>query len=156
MAIAPSSPINKHLPAPLRIGEPFIDKEHDELVAQLDRLLSHPDALPHSETFSEILSQLGCQIGEHFTHEEVFFSAIGMPENEILHHVQTHTEILDQYTQLLFDLMNGKVPARTDVLRLIEDWIVGHVVRFDLNIKNYLAKTDPLTSAAIDHVTLPH
>jgi hemerythrin-like metal-binding protein len=141
MAINPPSPSNTHLLPSLLIGVPFIDKEHDELVAQLDCLLSHPDALQDADRFSEVLSQLGSQIYAHFTHEEAFLKFLDMPEDEIASHVQTHTEILDQYTRLNFDLMNGTVPGRADVLRMIKDWIIGHVVRFDLNIKNYLPTT---------------
>ena len=133
---------NTHLLPSLLIGVPFIDKEHDELVAQLDSLLSHPEALPDTEKFSEILSQLGGQINAHFNHEEDFFKSLGMPEKEVEGHVQTHTDILNQYTQLVLDLMHGKAPGRTDVLLMIKDWIIGHVVRFDLNIKNYIPKSD--------------
>jgi len=146
------SPINTHLLPSLLIGVPFIDKEHDELVAQLDSLLNHPDALPDTEKFSEILSQLGGQIDAHFTHEENFFKSLGMPEKEVAGHVQTHTEILNQYTQLVLDLMHGKVPGRAEVLLMIKDWIIGHVVRCDLNIKNYLPETDGLTAEEIKRI----
>lgn len=54
MAIKPPSPSNTHLLPSLLIGVPFIDKEHDELVAQLDCLLSHPDALQDADRFSEV------------------------------------------------------------------------------------------------------
>ena len=42
-----------HLLPSLLIGVPAIDKEHDELVAQLNALANHPEALPDNDFFSE-------------------------------------------------------------------------------------------------------
>ncbi len=57
-------------------------------------------------------------------------------------HIQAHTEIIEQYSLLNLALMQGKGFGRTEVLIMIKDWIIGHVVCFDLNIKNYLPKND--------------
>ena len=122
----------------LVIGVPSIDKEHDELFSQLDSLVGHPDALSDSARFSEVLSQLGGQIYRHFTSEERIFKSFGMPEDIVQSHVDAHTGILYQYTQLNIDLMKGKRLDQIDVLRMIKDWIVGHVAHHDLIIKDYL------------------
>jgi hypothetical protein len=36
--------------------------------------------------------------------------------------------------------MPGKAFSRTEVLLMIKDWIVRHVISFDLNITRYLPK----------------
>lgn len=122
----------------LLIGVPVIDDEHRELARQLDELVGNPQDLPDSANFLETLSQLGGQINAHFNNEERFFKSLGMPEALVSSHVQAHTDILVQYTQLNIDLMQGKAPNRTDVLRLIKDWIIGHIARHDLIIRDYL------------------
>ena len=137
----PPLPMCNHLLPSLLIGVPFIDQEHDDLVAQFVILLNNPDAFPDTECFSAVLSQLGRQIIIHFTNEEIFFESLGMPENEVLNHVKAHILILDQYSRLNLDLMQGKTLSRTDVLLMIKDWIVGHAISFDLDIKKYLPKT---------------
>ena len=98
-----------------------------------------------TESCSEILSQLGGQINAHFTNEETIFKSFGMPVDEIASHVQAHTDILDQYTRLNFDLMQGKAFTRSDVLLMIKGWIIEHVICFDLNIKKYLPKINVQT-----------
>lgn len=120
----------------------MIDKEHDDLIRQLNSLLNHPDAQPGDEKFSETLSQLGGQIFVHFNHEEKLLKSLGMPENEIASHIQAHTNILDQYAQLNYDILLGKFINTADALLMLEDWIVGHVVSFDLNIKKYLLQSN--------------
>ena len=122
----------------LLTGVPSIDAEHAELIAQLDSLDANIQVRLDSATFSETLSQLGSQITAHFNNEESIFKSFGMPEEVVASHVQAHTEILEQYTQLNMDLMQDKVLSRSVVLRMIKDWIIGHVVRHDLIIKDYL------------------
>lgn len=147
-----SAPIYPHLIPSLLIGVPSIDKEHDELVAQLAILMDNPDALPETECFSVVLSQLEGQINAHFTNEEEFFKSLGMPENEISNHVKAHTIILEQYSRLNLDLMQGKAFSRTKVLLMIKDWIIGHVVCFDLNLKKYLPKTKGSASKGTNRI----
>jgi hemerythrin-like metal-binding protein len=130
--------IHTNLPLSLLVGVPSIDKEHDVLVGQLEKLVGNPDTDTDAEIFSETLSQLGSQLNEHFTHEEQIFKSLGMPESLVFSHVQAHTKILDQYANLLFDLTKGKVRNRAEVLLMIKEWIVGHVVCHDLVIKKYL------------------
>ena len=104
----------------LFIGVPSIDKEHHELVSQLDALVSDPDAMLDTEGFSVILCQLGVQINTDFNNEERIFKSFGMPANEMASHVRAHTDILDQYTRLNLDLIQGKAFSRSDVLLMIK------------------------------------
>ena len=122
----------------LSVGVPSIDKEHQELVRQLDRLLNNPDARPGSDGFSKALSQMGGLIKAHFSNEESLFKSIGMPAADVDSHVQEHSRILEQYTQLNLDLMHGKIPDHGEMLRMINDWIIVHVAHHDLKIQKYL------------------
>ena len=122
----------------LVLGVPAIDDEHGELARQLDELSAHPQDCPDSENFLETLSRLGGQINKHFDNEERFFSALGMPEALVSSHIQAHTDILVQYTQLNIDIMEKRTPDRTVVLTLAKNWIIEHIVRHDLMIRDYL------------------
>ncbi len=132
--------MQQYLDSSLLIGVPSIDQEHHDLVTQLESLITTTDAHPNSEHFSEIFSRLGQQITDHFVHEEEIFRALDMPADEVQDHVQTHTEILNQYVRLNIDLMEGQPLARSDVLRMIKRWIVDHVLQHDIRIRNYLPK----------------
>ena len=122
----------------LLIGVPSIDKEHYELVLQLDRLISHPESCPGTESFSEALSQVGGQFKAHFINEEGILKSIGMPEIDVANHVQAHSLILGQYAQLNLDQMQGKVVSRYEALQMIKGWIISHVVHHDLKIREFI------------------
>ena len=124
------------------IGAPSIDKEHQELIAKLDAVLNSRSAQPDSEEFSEYLGQLGQLLAVHFTNEEKFIVTTGMPADEISQHIHVHGEILEQYAQLNYDLMQGKVRDKVSVLVMVKDWVVTHVIRYDLKIRDYLPGTN--------------
>lgn len=120
------------------IGVQSIDKEHFALLTQLNRLIENPLAEPTSESFAEVLSQLGPQICAHFDSEERVIRSCGMPADEVAEHVEAHTEILEQYAQMNCDLMEGKTLARSEALREVKGWIIDHLRRYDSRIKLYL------------------
>lgn len=126
----------------LLIGDPATDKEHIELVTQLDALIDNPDAHPRSEPFSEILSRLGTQISVHFDNEERLMNALGMPDDDLSRHVHAHSTILDEYSRLNFDLMEGKAFSQPAILALLKNWIIGHIVSHDLRIRDFLPNTN--------------
>lgn len=132
-------------PLSLLIGVTAIDAEHRELISTLTVLRANPNASPGSEAFSEILDQLGCQIMTHFQNEERFFrqSSFGMPADEIRRHEQAHQAIVEQYAALCINLMQRKTLDRSETLQMIEDWIVGHVINYDLRLQDYLKGQPP-------------
>ena len=118
-------------------GVPSIDEEHAQLFAQFEALSTAVEASLDSAIFSEILSQLGSQINTHFHNEERLFKSFAMPEGVVSGHIQDHVAIPEQYAQLNIDLMHGKRLDHSVVLQMIKGWIIGHVVRHDLLIKDY-------------------
>lgn len=97
-----------------------------------------PHADSDSVTFSDVLTQLGSQIAAHFDREEQFLFSCVMPSSEVAEHVAAHNAILEQYTLLNVALMQGQSFTKSEVLHSIKGWLVGHLVRYDLNIRNYL------------------
>lgn len=127
----------------LLIGVPVIDEEHYDLFARLAALDGNIEATPCSAAFSEILSRLGQQIGAHFDSEEKVFRSLDLPADDVLSHIQAHTAILDQYTQLNLDLMAGQALVRSEVLAMIRRWIVDHLMDHDIKIRNFLVPCRP-------------
>jgi hemerythrin len=125
------------VPSPVS-GLPSFDKTLDDLVTRLDSMAGASGLNADAERFSEILSQVGIQLGRLFAHEERVFGSLSMPESLALSHVKAHSEILDQYIGLNFDLMAGKSHNRLLVLQMIKGWIIRHAVSHDTYIKAYL------------------
>lgn len=106
-------------------------------MAHLDRLHADADANPGTDAFSEVLGRLGRQINAHFDSEEAILRDCGMPPQTVLDHIRAHTEILDQYTRLNLELMNGKAVSRDEALLMVREWIVEHVLNHDMKIAEY-------------------
>lgn len=98
----------------------------------------NPDVRPGSEAFTELLSRLGRQINAHFDSEEKILRTCGMPADVVLEHFRAHTEILDEYARLNFDMMQGDELSREAALALIRNWIVEHVLSHDVKIVDFL------------------
>jgi hemerythrin-like metal-binding protein len=120
------------------IGVHSIDREHSALLTQLNRLIENPLAEPASESFADVLSNLGPQISAHFDNEEGVLKSCGMPASEVAEHVEAHTDILEQYAQMNCDLMDGKSLTRPQALLQVKGWIIDHLRRYDSRIKQYL------------------
>lgn len=126
-----------HLPPSLLIGVPSIDSEHETLVELLDRLIKSPHVLPGTETFSEILSQLGGQLMEHFNSEERYIRSCGLPQEEVMAHIEAHDLIVEQYTQLNLKMMADLSHTLSDAAQLIKRWIIEHLLEHDMKIRQY-------------------
>lgn len=123
---------------PMLIGVPSIDREHYALITQINRLIENPLTEPASETFADVLSQIGPQIRFHFDSEEGLLKSCGMPADEVAEHVEAHTEILEQYALMNCDLMEGKPLTRSQALLQVKGWIIDHLRRYDSRIRQYL------------------
>lgn len=117
-------------------GDPVMDKQPHKLVVLLGELIGNPRVHPDAEFFSEILSRLGPLLVKHFTDEELIFIGSGWTGDEIAGHVEAHSVILDQCTQLSFDLMQGVFINRLDALRSVRRWIFEHIVTYDMKFKS--------------------
>ena len=138
-------PLHINLEPSLLIGEPTIDQEHYDLAVLLNGLARHADFHSRLDTFSEIMSELGIKLISHFANEERIFQSFAMPESLIQSHLQAHTEIIERFTALNLDLMDGTVINRSEILLEVGNWIFGHFTRHDHEIRNYIPavnKTD--------------
>ncbi len=123
----------------LQIGLPEVDRQHAALIREFNRLVEDAQASPSNERFTEVLSRLGCQIGDHFRFEEGLFAGLGMGRDEIDAHVAAHLEIVSQYVELNLELMTHlRSHTRAEVLGQVQHWIADHIVSHDLKMRDYL------------------
>ncbi len=129
------------LPQQLLIGIPSIDEEHQSLLAQLNELFQSPNDNPQSAQFSEDLSRLSSNLIDHFTNEERVMRSVGIPPDKLARHMDAHSAIIEQITQLSFDLMKRRRVDRVEVVARMKDWILGHLTEHDLDLRNYLPRS---------------
>jgi len=130
-----TQPLNLGL---LRIGIPQIDEEHRELTDQFERLIAHPDANYGSETFVTIVTHIAASLRAHFSHEEGIMRSLPMPDEELSRHIKEHEAILAECFQLQEAMMSDVPMSQSNVLLMIERWLVGHVRTTDVRIRAYL------------------
>ena len=128
-------------PLALRIGNAIIDDEHAALFRSLEKLLAIARSQPieASEEFSEVFSQIGRQLSQHFCHEEAMFKSSGMPEEDVADHVRAHSQIMEQFSKLNFDLMQGTKIENAGFALMVQQWIVNHLVHYDLKLRPFIA-----------------
>lgn len=148
-AVAPCDCMNPHtgggprqvtLDQSLRIGLPEIDRQHSELIDELNRLITDASGPFSTETLVDVLSTLGRDLAEHFRFEESLFGGLGMQLDEVDAHVAAHEEILSQYVDLNLDLMNKlRLLTRAEILAMVRRWVTGHILSYDLRMRELLA-----------------
>lgn len=126
-------------PVDFTIGIPSVDREHDELMTEIGRLLGPPVVGLDSEHFSEIISRIGQQLAEHFRNEEAIIDSCGLSADDALAHHRAHRDILEQYIELQLDLMARAPLDHHAVFAMIKDWIVEHLVMHDTKLRPYAA-----------------
>jgi len=72
----------------------------------------------------------------NITEEEQLFKSSGRTGDEIAGHVEAHSLILDQCTQLSFDVMQSVLINRLDALLSVRRWVFEHIVTYDLKFNS--------------------
>lgn len=122
----------------LHLGIPAIDEEHRRLFSLLHQLVVDPVRETTSEHFSEIITRINSELANHFRSEETYLKSCGMPEAAVSAHIEAHTQILHQLTDIHLSMTLGLPPDYESTIRQVGDWIVKHVKAFDLQLRNYL------------------
>lgn len=125
------------LPQHLQIGIPSVDEEHQALLDHLNALLGSPGETLEVSEFGESLSRLNSQLIDHFTSEEKLMRSIGVAGSALARHVDAHSQVIEQITQLSFDLMKRRRISREQVLTRVRGWIVDHLSEHDLELRQY-------------------
>jgi hemerythrin-like metal-binding protein len=123
------------------VGEPAIDIEHHALHAFLIRwirILEETESLPESNDFIDAVIRLGELIYMHARNEELILATTSMPESEVKMHKAAHTQIIEQFANLSFMLLEGERLTRVEILRRVRRWIIEHHIEYDLKIRAYI------------------
>jgi hemerythrin len=121
----------------LRIGLPVIDAQHRMLTELVDKLIARPKAKIDSEQASEIFFKVSRLVEIHFETEEGMMRHCGVPADLFERHRQAHNRILDECAQISVQVMAGRSMTVAEVFPMLRNMIVGHIVEYDLALKDY-------------------
>jgi hemerythrin-like metal-binding protein/PAS domain S-box-containing protein len=117
----------------LRIGVDAIDRDHQVLVALLNRVRHEGRS---DADLDEVIRELIDYTHYHFRREETVMEVCGYPELE--KHRAHHRDLADQVMDLIEMWRESTDPERHGHLyRFLQDWLFEHIMKVDAKISQY-------------------
>jgi len=129
----------------LKTGNKCIDDEHADLFVAFEKLQKSVQSEGvQSAQFSEIFSRIGLDLARHIKYEESLFIDSDMPVENVFKHIKAHVHIMEEFSQLNMELMQGKPIDDITVVRQARQWLLNHVISYDLKLRPFVAdKQEP-------------
>lgn len=125
----------------MSVGNDLIDQDHRYLICLFNsiELILSEEGLHNELPF--YFAQLLEYTRFHFGREE----KIQLKSNYAgyLMHKERHQRIIERLNEVNQELQNGKKEIRDDLLALIREWIVDHLVKTDIEMGPHLRKFPP-------------
>jgi len=120
----------------MSVGNDRIDREHQELIAIINRLADAMQQGSANQIVGGIINELVMYTIRHFSDEERLFSATAYPAVDA--HKEKHKFLIDKVQQLKADYAAGKVAIGVPLLQFLKDWLMEHIMKTDKTYMPYL------------------
>ncbi len=116
------------------IGEPTIDRQHQELVRLINLLHQKIHGGFCDRIIDEVLIRLINYAENHFRDEEEFMKAKNYPEYE--EHRKEHERLVMEVFEFKRRYDKREV-SKFDLLLFLRDWLINHILDTDLKLKHW-------------------
>lgn len=123
-----------------KVGVGFIDDEHDQLQAMLDKLRANSASMVDHATAVGLFTKLDGFIRAHFQEEENFLAKLDASGVELKRHQEAHGAILARAEKLLGDINLTNLEIAAQLAELLEYWMNEHIAKFDLKIPDLMVQ----------------
>lgn len=123
----------------LKVGIQGVDNQHKAIAKMVETISACGEADGSSESVSEAMTTIGRLIREHFNSEEKILEQLGAPAAEVEAHKDDHTRLINEYVDLLMNMINGRPVPPTQLGAFLRSWLTEHITNYDLKIRDYLA-----------------
>lgn len=106
-----------------------LDKEHQGLVSQINKLYEAIRDKQEDEVLEETLAMLESYTVDHFQHEEKLMAEYQYPGLE--EHQKVHQELIDTVQDLKQRATSGKTELARELLKFLRVWVLEHIVNVD-------------------------
>ncbi len=113
-----------------------LDDQHKELIALVGELNNAMIRGKGEEVLGEILEKLLQYTRTHFAEEERMMEIAGYPDIEV--HKATHAWIAERVAEIRRNYRDGKATISQEVPRLLERWVLKHIMGTDKDYAPYL------------------
>lgn len=76
----------------------------------------------------------------HFSTEETLMSELGFEDLD--RHRQLHRSFMEQIDKVRLDIRQGKHVLNSEIIKMIENWLVYHILNEDQKLKPYLPASE--------------
>jgi hemerythrin-like metal-binding protein/PAS domain S-box-containing protein len=136
----------------LRVGVDAIDKDHQVLLALLNRVMHH--SIDNDE-LTEVIEEMIDYTLYHFRREEAIMEASGYPDQKA--HSRLHRRLTGKVRILSDSWGEAHDPAILHQLReFLRTWWVSHIMNVDGGIAEYAKGKDHDIRVALDKIGLSH
>ncbi len=121
------------------VGISYLDKQHQNIIGFINRLIETPDVHVRSATVHDVLSDMMRYSKEHLYDEERFLRDNAYPDLE--EHIQFHRHYLEQLTELTVMASDSDESVPEDLLLFLRDWWLEHILKEDMKYKSFFHKS---------------
>lgn len=113
-----------------------LDKEHQDLVKQINQLCEAIRDKRGDELLGEVLSMLEDYTEKHFRHEEKLMQEYGYPG--LAEHRAIHQSLRDEVLKIKAHSAAGTEGLAQELYKLLRNWLLKHIVEVDKKYGAYL------------------
>lgn len=119
----------------LSVGVKVFDKEHQQLVALINKLNNALTAGGAKKTMEDILQSLVNYTKIHFKHEEDYMKLYDYPDYNS--HKKEHDALTEQVLDFSERYRMGKVTFSLELMNFLKDWLTNHILVSDKKYKDF-------------------
>lgn len=131
-----------------RVGIAQIDAEHQYLFKLINEFHDEHARGGKSPEVLQVLNRLVAYAEEHFQHEEALMQSIGYPR--LARQRGLHEKLFFSIFMLNEKLSQGSAKVDAETLRFLKNWLVGHIVKEDTDIGDFMKRQAVQAEKAID------
>lgn len=113
-----------------------LDKEHQELVKQINQLGEAIREKRGEELIEEVLAGLVEYTENHFRNEEKLLQEYDFPD--LAAHQQIHQDLRDRVQEMKAKSIAGTEGLAQELYKFLRGWLLGHIVDVDKKYGTYL------------------
>lgn len=127
--------------AGLSLGIDEIDRQHKKWIDIINELHESLISTQGFETLGKTTKDMEDYVDYHFAEEEKYMEKIRYPG--LARHKKIHADFKNQVIKLKREVLSGEIVLRTQVMSIIKNWLVDHILNEDKKYSQFTAPTRP-------------
>jgi len=115
----------------LETGDATIDAQHRALFSLVNQLRDAAVEGRANEAVGEVLGRLVLYVETHFAEEQRLMVRTGYPLDQFLPHVEAHTALTAQTTEIVERQRRGELTTILPVTEFLVEWLRTHIRQVD-------------------------